>query len=172
MLAAGLAVASFAVPRSAVAAPARGSQEVVVVNDDAAPVPVRNVGEERREPFQAQFNFTVPMGFVVNGGGVFVPAGKRFVVEYASVYVRDFTTRTVVQAYVETTSSTGPVRHRFVPTRTGNDSGPAAITVGAQQMKLYGNGGHYVSVYVEISSAVEGDAQVEASVSGYMVDVP
>jgi hypothetical protein len=162
-------VLAAAAPAPVSAAPPRG--EVTVVNDETTPVPVKNVAEERREPFQAQLNFTIPSGFVIHGDGVRVPPGKRFVVEYASVWVRDFPTRTVVQAYAETTSGTGPVRHRFLTARTGLDSGPAAITIGGQQMRLYGNADTFVSIYVEVGDA-GGGTVVQGSLSGYLVDVP
>jgi hypothetical protein len=64
------------------------------------------------------------------------------------------------------------VRHFFVPTRTGLDSGPAAVTVAGQSLQLYAEGGTFAGITVEISSAVEGSATVEASLSGYLVDAP
>lgn len=170
----GLVACITALPMEAGAAGhGRRPTRVTVVNPASDPVLVKDVdAAATREPFQAQINFTIPVGFVVNGDGVLVPAGKRFVIEYASLYVRDFPSRTVVRAWVEASVGGNEVRHFFVPTRTGLDSGPAAVTVAGQSLQLYAEGGTFAGITVEISSAVEGSATVEASLSGYLVDAP
>lgn len=103
---------------------------------------------------QAQINFNIPTGFVNGVGGVWIPQGKRFVAEYASLYVRDFPTRNVVRAWANGGLDT--VRHYFVPTRTGLDSGGAAVTVAGQPVRFHVEGETYGATWATSSAGNSG----------------
>lgn len=134
---------------------AQKMREVTIVND----------------PFQASGKFTIPVGFIEADGIALlsVPAGKRLVVEYASVYGRLLTGQKLVRAWVHIEmGDTILAKHFLAPVFTGTDSGPADIFVAAQQVRAYAEAGNRVVVFTERSSD-DGSANVEFSLSGYLV---
>jgi len=74
------------------------------------------------------------------------------------------------RALLQTSAGGTVVRHYVIPTRTGLDSGPAAITLVGQPVRAHGDAQTFVRLFAEVSSANEGDAVVEGSLSGYLVD--
>jgi hypothetical protein len=143
----------------------------VKINTDADhPVFVRDVDNPAREAFQHDITFTLPDNFSeVCSPLIAVPAGKRLVIEYVSgkatfpaadQKLRNFSIRTTVNG--------NQVYHYLVPTATGifNEY------VAGQQTRLYADANTLPHICVSRSNLNDGIVTVQASISGYLVDMP
>lgn len=144
-----LALAPMAVPPALAQSP----KDVTIVNTEANPVPV----QERREPFEARVQFTIPILGGHGSDSVSIPDGKRFVIEYVSVLVFGIAREARV--------NTGAVPH-FFPTHPGL----TGFSVGGQTIRVYAQ----TSVELEVVMAEPNPGQVPVigSFSGYLVDAP
>jgi hypothetical protein len=143
----------------------------VKINTDADhPVFVRDVDNPAREAFQHDITFTLPDNFSeVCSPLVAVPDGKRLVIEYisgkatfpaADQKLRNFSIRTTLngnQAY-----------HYLVPGATGIFN---EYVIG-QQVRLYADGNTLPHICVSRGTLNDGIVTVQASISGYLVDLP
>ncbi len=133
------------------------------VEPGGSPLPVRDVDNPARQPFQVSIltgNFTVP-------------AGKRLVIEFVSgLVVTPPTCRLRNLILMTSISIQGQqviANHRFVPTLTA--SGISNDNLISQETRLYADPGTTVRVIpnfsVQFCDAIGG-----FSVTGYLVDVP
>jgi hypothetical protein len=140
--------------------PVRG----LIANDDSNPIPVRDVDQAAREPFQADL-FETYEGFSGATVVVKVPVGKRLVIEHVSAAV---------------TLQTGGL------TTAGLSAGDFFVTVPCATMSLDFNGRPHYACAVQTKLFVESDKTVHFSVhtsadsggffrgfvSGYYVPAP
>ena len=104
-----------------------------------------------------------------------VPLGKRLVIEYASV-LANIGKGEKVHAFVRGGNgfqdALHPIIMNFQLTSAGND-----LFVGSQLLKLYAEPGTTVEILISRrdaadTGAVDQDSNLQASISGYLVDVP
>ena len=128
---------------------------VTVVN---TPLPVMDVDNPARQPFQATVPFTVP-------------AGKRLVIEYLSAAARTSSTCRLlsVTLYTRVNGQEEPLIHTFTPVLTGGDTANNFYTV-SQQTRIYAD--PLSLVFDGFSSLPCEPSITRPVVSGYLVDVP
>jgi len=153
----GVALVALA-PMAVSPALAQTPKDVTVVNTETNPLPVRNVDQEGRQPFQAQIEFQIDLADFAFGEAE-IPEGKRLVIEYASVFVYGV----AEQAWV----TSGSVSHYLAPSIV---PGPSGYTVASQPLRLYAEGSVRLTVLSAIPPFIP--IQVTGSISGYLVDVP
>ena len=149
----GVALVAVA-PMGFAPALAQSPKEVTITNTEANPVPV----QERREPFEAEVDFMIPVGQGYGSGSVAIPSGKRLVVEYVSIALSE----TPRATYLATGRS---VSHYF-PTVTVSPGS----SVGGQTIRVYAETS--IELWAELAQINSTGIQVGGSLSGYLVDVP
>ena len=153
----------------------------VRVNNPATdPVLVRSVGDQV-QPVQKQGNCQATQGTIGCQGLTYtVPAGKRLVLEYASM---NACTLPETAAYMTVTTNVGGsfVSHSLPAAPPAGSPGttnfacnlPAASSILAvgQQLHLYADAGTIVFVEM-LRNTTSGTTAVTAAISGHLVDVP
>ena len=143
---------------------------VVVVNGPGQAVPVAVVARPATQPFQRQFSLDWPDGEGFATASMQVPAGKRLVIEYASL-----------AAYLQPDGQS-----MFVRIATTSDGGTAFHTLAVQKQEDYGvlkqfGAAHLVRIYAEPGTAVQvsagrvpfaSTANCWVTLSGHYEDVP
>jgi len=160
------------------------SIDVNVVNTDKYPVPVYDVNNPAFQPFQIYRSFSLGAGIYVNSFNFEVPEGKRLVIEYVSADV-EIPSGQKFYAYIQTIinvpSGFNTANHNLVPHFTGSFYTPF-LRVYKDVFSI----GHVVRLYADpISSPIfhsvtftlnrfsnSGVAEVRASISGYLIDMP
>jgi hypothetical protein len=144
-------------------------QDVKVVNTPTAPVPVRDVDHRARTPFIAKEFFTLDDLSFNGGKGFTVPAGKRLVIESISVHAISRTGQTLE------TRIQPPIGSDFIDfylSMTPISFGPSGLVwTGTHAVKLYADPGKQVALIINRDTP-NGPAQIEWTISGYLVDVP
>jgi len=140
--------------------------DVIVINTVGEPVPVVDVGEAARQPFQIQTNINVS-GFL-HEPLFTVPAGQRAVIETVSVLV----IFPVAQApggflSVETTADVTPADHHLVLMTQGTVVASEARTA-LHSVRLYADPGTQIFV----NGALQLESELRVTLSGHLVDVP
>lgn len=143
----------------------------VKINTDADhPVFVQDVDNPARQAFQQDITFTLPDNFSeVCSPLTVVSAGKRLVIEYisgkATFPAADQKLRNMS---IRTTLNGNLVYHYLAPTATGifNEY------VAAQQVRLYADANTLPHICVSRGTLNDGIVTVQASISGYLVDMP
>jgi hypothetical protein len=175
-----LLVAVFIHAGNAVAAPATANVNVVntpdvnVVNTPNVNVAnstlsVRDAAHPAYQPFQAQAQFAIPTGdsaitFVI----ATVPAGKRLVIEYATVLAE--AGAGTLGARIQTTADGNFAAHHLVLAGQGPLFGVPAFTA-SQTMRVYADPNTAVTGIVNRSETT-GTAGGQVSISGHLVDIP
>jgi hypothetical protein len=143
---------------------------VKIITDANHPVFVQDVDNPARQAFQQDISFILPDNFSeVCSPLTNVPAGKRLVIEYisgkatlpaAEQKMRSFSIRTTINGNL--------VYHYVVPTATGifNEY------VAGQQVRLYADANTLPHICVSRGNPNDGVVSVQASISGYLVDMP
>lgn len=144
---------------------------VVVVNTAAEPVPARDVDNPAREPFQRFLVGQVDDGEINAGDSVSfsVPAGKRLVIEYVSllgVVPAGQKLRVKIDAFAG-----GPGSHQLTLSNEGSFQAGRDDYKASHLTRIYADPGTDVFLRVARNST-SGVAGINASVSGYLVDVP
>jgi hypothetical protein len=143
-----------------------GVSDVNVVN---SPLLVREVANPASEPFQAEVSFSIPDG---SSSETFtlavVPAGKRLVVEYATILAEVPSGK--MGARITTTAAGQYAAHHLVLTEQGPLFGTPAF-VASQPMRVYADPGTGVTGIV-IRSDTTGTFGGLMTISGYFVDIP
>jgi len=149
------------------AAPA--DKDVVVVNAAANPVPVYDVDNRARQPFQAEFTIDLPPGAGGENASFAVPSGKRLVIEYASA--RGFAPSGQSLWFSTVTHLNGePGKTHYLIAQPQGSSGALDAFVAGQQTRIYADAGsHFVRADRDVAANT---AVVHFTISGYMVDVP
>ncbi len=143
---------------------------VKIKTDTDNPVYVRDVDNPAREAFQQDVTFTLPDNFSeVCSPLTAVPAGKRLVIEYVSGKATfPAADQKLRNMSIRTTLNGNQVYHYLAPMATGifNEY------VAAQQVRLYADGNTLPHICVSRGTLNDGIVTVQASVSGYLVDMP
>jgi hypothetical protein len=143
-----------------------GVSDVNIVN---TPLPVREVVNPANEPFQAEISFSIPDG---SSSETFtlavVPAGKRLVVEYATILAEVPSGK--MGARITTTAAGQYAAHHLVLTEQGPVYGTPTF-VASQTMRVYADPGTGVTGIV-VRSDTAGTFGGLMTISGYFVDVP
>lgn len=162
-----------AAPRTSygISAAAAADKSVMVANTEAEPIPARDVDGAARQPFQrflveqindGEFNAADRVAFTV-------PAGKRLVIEHVSLLCVAPTGQKL-RVRIDATAG-GSAFHQLPLANEGSFQGGKDDHKASQQTRIYADGGTEVYFRVARNSA-SGVAGVNASVSGYLVDVP
>ncbi len=130
---------------------------VRVVNTESEPVPVHDVGNQSRVPFQIQLTRAEPT--------YDVPADKQLVIEHVSGEYNTNAPRSFVSLKTESGDPPTSVEHDFVPTVTGTFNG-FSDHVFSTAARLYANPG------TEIRAFGGGANSLDVQISGYLVDAP
>jgi hypothetical protein len=150
-----------------------GTPTVQVGNDSSTPLPVRDVDNPARQSFQRELDPLVPSGSFSASDSLTVPAGKRFVIEFASASI-DTTAGTKMWVRIQTTSSGVGLSYSLLPQLQGNFGADGSdFLLASQPMKLYADPGTQVTVVVNVLGGVANtNTGAAVSLSGYLVVVP
>jgi hypothetical protein len=156
---------------------------VRIDNTVTDPVRVRNVNDAL-QPVQVTANCATDpdFGTLGCGPGTFytVPAGKRLVIEYASMDIGCILPgQAVTLAITTTTNGVDATHFAMAPAAAGpgvtaiacNLPSASSITAVGQVVRLYADAGTFVSVAANRNSNV-GQMDATISISGYLMDVP
>lgn len=146
-----------------------GPQDVSVVNPTSNPVPVRDVDNAARQPFQTDI-FCGFNGSDSCSGTITVPSGKELVIEFVSI---DLSTDSGVMSYsasLEVQQGCCVENYSF-PLALQIDTGTAAEFVGVHQTRLYADPSGRVGLSCKQSRPSSLGGCI-ATISGYLVDVP
>jgi len=144
--------------------------------DSASPLPMRDVENPARQPFQADAPSTgeFPDGmFVTLPMITTIPAGKRLVIEQVSVSGAMIKGQRMVTAGLHISNSGNNVQHFLTVTPQGSGGCCRDVFIASQQVRLYADPGTIVSGFAtrDVNTGFA-SAAVSFSISGYLVDVP
>jgi len=144
---------------------------VTVVNDSTTPVPVRDIDNPARQPFQIEQIATIRNAESSWAEFVAVPIGKRLVIEYVSVFIALPAGQKPTLVGVATTLNQIGAGHSFGAMFLAADIVGRDVFNISQQTRLYSDpGASSVNFFVE-RNASSGEAEIFFSVSGYLVDL-
>jgi hypothetical protein len=154
------------------------AQSVVISN---TPLPVSEVAKPASQPFQISGFATIGSSDTSSTIELFtVPAGKRLVIEYATVYAGAGEGNKMV-AFISTKLITTPnpddspfVAHALVMTEQGTINDPVTFAA-SQPMRVYADPGTKVlGIVARTADAADGTTTLSATItiSGYFVDLP
>jgi hypothetical protein len=149
---------------------------VIVVN---TPLPVREVDKPANQPFQAIITLHIDQNVTSDTAFFTVPAGKRLVIEFVSVFgsagdgnkmTASFSTTVILN------NGSGPVvtaEHRLVMFEQGQINDPVNFAA-AQSMRVYADPATDVNVIIARTNPppVDTSASATITISGYLIDVP
>jgi hypothetical protein len=146
-----------------------GGSAVTVNNPATSPVLVRDVDNPARQPVQAEGSCNGTLGGCLKTIYT-VPAGKRLVIEYASMRA-NIPVGEVAELLIDTVVGDKVVRNGLPPTAPSVAFlGFSAANMG-QQVRLYADPGTIVNVEA-FRSASGNEASFDFTISGHLVDVP
>jgi hypothetical protein len=145
------------------------AQDVNVINPTSNPVPVRDVDNAARQPFQSHIQCSLN-GTSACEGTMTAPIGKELVIEFVSI---DLFADSGVLAYPPrlAVSQGGSQELYFFPLPQQIDDGSEAVFVGVHQTRLYVAPSGEVQLHCALSRSVSLGA-CNATISGYLVEVP
>lgn len=158
-------------PAEAVPVAVEGTPSVTVGNTPSEPVPTRSVDEPPLQPVQRTGLVIFDAGDQIKEQTLYtVPAGKRLVIEEASVRAQLFDG--VSQAMVFVRSNGGGLGGHYVPlTSLGVIDGMGAVLVGTELLRGYADAGSNVDVSITLntvsSSGLAG--RFEVTFTGHLV---
>jgi hypothetical protein len=154
------------VPLSAYAA---ATTNVTVVNTATQPVPVLDVQNPAKQPFQYFFNFNFDPTQGGNGESFIVPVGKRLIIEFVSATMA-VERGSIVDVVVDTTVGGVEGTHHLVPTSVGAAWGFPMSYIVSKDMRVYADPGTKVSF--GITDNLTGNGTSWGTISGYLISVP
>jgi len=157
-------------PAEAVPVAVQGTPSVTVGNAPSQPVPTRGVDEPARQPVQRTGLLIFAAGDQIKEQTLYtVPAGKRLVIEEASVRAQLFDG--VSQAMVFLRSNGGGFGGHYVPlTPIGLIDGLGTVLVGTEALHGYADAGTNVDVSITINTASGSGGRFEVTFTGHLVD--
>jgi hypothetical protein len=146
-----------------------GKGAVKVVNTPAEAIPIRNQYEPALQPVQRTELLLMAQGEQIKDVSLYtVPAGKRLVIEEASVRAQVF--NNVNQAMVFLRSTGGGFAGHYVPlTSLGFLDGYGTTLIGTQLLRAYADAGTVVDASVSLNTA--GGARLEITLTGHLIDL-
>jgi hypothetical protein len=157
----------------AAAAPA-ASGDVTVVNPDSKPVPVRDVENPARQPFQQELFLSTPDGLLGANDQFTVPSGKRLVIEFVSFSMTWPAGQVTTRAFINVCNASGnscPASFYLPASFQATEFGGSEFFVASSPTRLYADPGTVVSAAVR-RNVTAGTGLATVAVSGYLVDVP
>jgi hypothetical protein len=149
--------------------PAADPVLVRVLNNQARPVPVQDVDQPARSPFQKKVRIDLPAGQCCENGFVDVPAGKRLVIEYASALglgspgeAFNFEVGTILNGHLAFDEN------HLLPVAQQQEDG---TSVAGQVVRIYADPGPS-RVMLRASRSGAGAAVAFMTVSGHLVSLP
>src|SRR5258705_4017509 len=144
--------------------------------DSASPLPMRDVENPARQPFQADVPSAgeFPDGmFVTLPMITTIPAGKRLVIEQVSVLGAMIKGQRMVTTGLHINNGGNNVQHFLAITPQGSGGCCRDVFVASQQVRLYADPGTIVYGFAsrDVNTGFA-NAAVSFSISGYLVDVP
>ena len=146
-----------------------GPATVIVGNPAGNPVWVRGVNDAR-QPFHESVVLNLGVDDSNESGFIFVPPGKRLVIEYASADAL-MPVGQRMKIFIRTTLSGNPRDHFLVLYRQGAMSGFDNLTAG-QEVRLYADPGTSVTIQAVRLASTGSGMTAKVTISGYFVDVP
>ena len=140
-----------------------GTPTVLVGNQAANPVWVRDVDNPARQPFQITLRFTVPPGSRVGSASFNTPVGKRIVIEYVSADLANLPDDYQMFGSVVETYLNGQQTAHLIP---------AVRPVTGQLVRVYGDPDTGVTVAAYLRLPIASGVSFQYSLSGYFVDTP
>ena len=153
-----------------------GTPSVQIANSPSNPLPVRDAATPNRTPFQTELTVEVKDSERSGSGFVPVPAGKRLVIEYASVIsVADIGQALVFELVTQSKTGTQPpVSSRFFLPTTLRSPAPVGGDedqyVAGQVVKLFSDPGTSLELRAERGALNSGNAIAIFAISGYLED--
>ena len=137
--------------------------------DDTDPLPVRDVDNPVRQPFEASIGVNIPdQNFGAFREVATVPAGTTLVLEHISIESR-MQNQKLASAFVQSESQVGfGPEHHLIITDQGMDFLGREVSIVSQDIRLYFRAGAKVIVTVERNSTV-GLSGFSVARSGYLV---
>lgn len=149
---------------------AQSAQDVTVVNTEKNPVPVFDVENPAKQPFQTSVLSFIEAGSPSGHAFFRVPAGKRLVIEYISGILSVPFGQSIVTFELTTTASRLTANHSVQISFAGVLAGSSQFTAG-QLVKIYADPGTIVGVGA-FRNTYTGTGRVSVTISGYLLDVP
>jgi len=165
-----LVLACFALLPIAQAAPS--PTNVNVVNTTASPVPVRDVDNPARQPFQAEAVGGFADGASTTGDITIgaVPAGKRLVIEYVSVFGTMLPGQKMIRASIQTEDVSIYLR---ISPQGSNAGGSRDYFIASEDWRVTGKlRPSFRGTGERDSFAGANPDSVTFTISGYLVDCP
>jgi hypothetical protein len=157
----------------AAAAPASGPG-VTVTNPVSNPVPVRDVENPARQPFQQELFLSTPDGLLGANDQFTVPSGKRLVIEFVSFTMNWPAGQLTTRAFINVCNASGnacPVSFYVPASFQATEFGGTDFFVASSPTRLYADPGSVVGVAVR-RNVTAGTGLATVAVSGYLVDAP
>ena len=157
----------------AAAAPASGPG-VTVNNTDSNPVPVRDVENPARQPFQQELFLSTPDGLLGATEQFTVPSGKRLVIEFVSFSMTWPGGQVTTRAFINVCNASGnscPASSYLPASFQATEFGGSEFFVASSPTRLYADPGTVVSAAVR-RNVTAGEGLATVAISGYLVDVP
>jgi hypothetical protein len=140
---------------------------VSVLNGSGNPVLTRSVDEPARRAFHAEVVLIVPSGLESAVQTFSIPTGKRLVIEYVTLFSILPSGQTWTDLLVGTAIDGTTVTHHFGPLQ----STAAGRFASDKAVRLYHDSTHPF-VFAGGRSSTAGEARIDLTVSGYLVDLP
>jgi hypothetical protein len=158
-------------PAEAVPVAVQGTPSVTVTNTAAHPVPTRSQDEPGLQPVQRTDLVIFAAGEQVKDKTLYtVPAGKRLVIEEASVRAQLFTG--VSQSMVFLRATGGGFGVHYVPlTSVGPVDGMGTVLVGTELLRGYADPGVNVDASVTLNTASGSGGRFEVTFTGHLIDL-
>jgi hypothetical protein len=162
----------FALLPIAQAAPSPSN--VIVVNTTASPMPLRDVDNPARQPFQAEAVGGFADGASTTGDITLttVPVGKRLVIEHVSVLGKMLAPQRLVLGGIGSGQPGGKVHWLEIKVQGSNADGTLDYFVASQLVRFYQDPGPVRCLAERDSTAGANPASVTFTISGYFVDCP
>jgi len=162
----------FALLPIAQAAPSPSN--VIVVNTTASPVPLRDVDNPARQPFQAEAVGGIADGASTTGDITLttVPVGKRLVIEHVSVLGKMLAPQRLVLGGMGSGQPGGKVHWLDIKVQGSNADATLDYFVASQLVRFYQDPGPVRCLAERDSTAGANPASVTFTISGYFVDCP
>jgi len=137
--------------------------------DGGVPVPVRDVDNPARQPFQANFQIFLADGNFYGFQDISIPANKRLVIEFFSA-TADVAQGDFPEIDVRTVTGNVISGHFITSSRQGTINNFDQYVVG-QTVRLYADPGTQVKIDFSRTMS-QGIALFGGTISGYFVDIP
>ena len=146
-----------------------GPQDVNVINPTSNPIPVRDVDNAVRQPFQSHIQCSLDGGNACDGT-MTAPSGKELVIEFVSIALFADSGAMAYPPRLAVPQG-GSQEFYFFPLPQQIDDGSEVVFAGVHQTRLYATPSGAVQLHCALSRSVSLGA-CDVTISGYLVDLP